>query len=115
MGDVTSISWTDATWNPVRGCSRVSDGCRRCSFAGFAALPPGPGETTAYAKRSWRDVLGIALGEMTFPKREQLDNAKVAHRKLIRENHPDVGGDHAIAAEINAALTKTERELGGAA
>lgn len=24
------ISWTNATWNPVAGCSRVSDGCRHC-------------------------------------------------------------------------------------
>ena len=24
------ISWTDETWNPVRGCSRVSEGCRNC-------------------------------------------------------------------------------------
>lgn len=29
MGD-TSIEWTDKTWNPVRGCSRVSEGCRNC-------------------------------------------------------------------------------------
>jgi protein gp37 len=26
----TSISWTDRTWNCVRGCSRVSEGCRNC-------------------------------------------------------------------------------------
>lgn len=26
----SSIEWTDSTWNPVRGCSRVSDGCRQC-------------------------------------------------------------------------------------
>src|SRR5436190_7905759 len=30
MGDKTGISWTDATWNCVRGCSLVSDGCRNC-------------------------------------------------------------------------------------
>ena len=24
------IEWTDASWNPVRGCSRVSEGCRHC-------------------------------------------------------------------------------------
>lgn len=27
---VTSIEWTEMTWNPVRGCSRVSEGCRNC-------------------------------------------------------------------------------------
>lgn len=26
----TGIHWTDETWNPVSGCSRVSDGCRNC-------------------------------------------------------------------------------------
>lgn len=26
----TTIEWTDATWNPVRGCSIVSEGCRNC-------------------------------------------------------------------------------------
>jgi protein gp37 len=26
----TAISWTNETWNPTTGCSRVSDGCRHC-------------------------------------------------------------------------------------
>ncbi|MHB8406198.1 MAG: DUF5131 family protein [Gammaproteobacteria bacterium] len=26
----TLISWADETWNPVTGCSRVSEGCRNC-------------------------------------------------------------------------------------
>ncbi len=29
----TSIEWTDATWNPVTGCTRVSEGCRNCYMA----------------------------------------------------------------------------------
>ena len=29
MGD-TSIEWTDKTWNPVSGCSKVSQGCKNC-------------------------------------------------------------------------------------
>ena len=30
MGDKTGIEWTDATWNPVTGCSKVSPGCAHC-------------------------------------------------------------------------------------
>ena len=29
MGDKTGIAWTDATWNPVTGCSKVSAGCKQ--------------------------------------------------------------------------------------
>lgn len=30
MADNSKIEWTDATWNPVTGCSHVSEGCRNC-------------------------------------------------------------------------------------
>ena len=30
MADKTSIEWTEATWNPVTGCSKVSPGCAHC-------------------------------------------------------------------------------------
>ena len=26
----SKIEWTDATWNPVTGCNKVSPGCKRC-------------------------------------------------------------------------------------
>lgn len=30
MGDKSRIEWTEATWNPVTGCSKVSPGCAHC-------------------------------------------------------------------------------------
>ncbi|HZO30024.1 MAG TPA: phage Gp37/Gp68 family protein [Chloroflexota bacterium] len=30
MSDNSAIEWTNATWNPVTGCSKVSEGCRNC-------------------------------------------------------------------------------------
>ncbi|MGB1014200.1 MAG: DUF5131 family protein [Nannocystaceae bacterium] len=36
MSDHSSIEWTDATWNPVRGCSKVSPGCKHCYAETFS-------------------------------------------------------------------------------
>lgn len=48
MSDKTKIEWTDATWNPVTGCTKVSPGCDHCyaetiahRFAGTKAYPNG--------------------------------------------------------------------------
>ncbi|MDG6980963.1 MAG: phage Gp37/Gp68 family protein [Nitrososphaerota archaeon] len=30
MGEKTAIQWTKSTWNPVTGCTKVSEGCRNC-------------------------------------------------------------------------------------
>lgn len=36
MSDGSAIEWTDATWNPVRGCVKVSPGCKHCYAETFA-------------------------------------------------------------------------------
>jgi protein gp37 len=40
----SSIEWTDAVWNPVRGCTRVSAGCQRCYAERTAHRFSGPGQ-----------------------------------------------------------------------
>ncbi|HSB08304.1 MAG TPA: phage Gp37/Gp68 family protein [Blastocatellia bacterium] len=36
MSDKSKIEWTDATWNPVRGCTKISPGCTHCYAETFA-------------------------------------------------------------------------------
>src|SRR5271156_6786722 len=36
MSDHTRIEWTDATWNPIRGCTKISPGCAHCYAETFA-------------------------------------------------------------------------------
>jgi protein gp37 len=36
MAQKSSIEWTDATWNPVRGCTKISPGCTHCYAETFA-------------------------------------------------------------------------------
>jgi protein gp37 len=36
MADRSAIEWTEATWNPVTGCSKVSPGCAHCYAETFA-------------------------------------------------------------------------------
>jgi len=36
MAEHSKIEWTDSTWNPVRGCTKVSPGCKHCYAEAFA-------------------------------------------------------------------------------
>jgi protein gp37 len=36
MGEQSNIDWTDSTWNPVRGCTKVSPGCKFCYAETFS-------------------------------------------------------------------------------
>ncbi len=35
MAEHSGIEWTDSTWNPGRGCTKVSPGCKHCCAAAF--------------------------------------------------------------------------------
>jgi protein gp37 len=62
MSDGTKISWSDATWNPISGCSKVSDGCLNCYID---RTPP---FRMAHRKFNGREV-GATTGVMLHSER----------------------------------------------
>jgi protein gp37 len=55
MSDKSKIEWCDTTWNPVTGCSPVSDGCKHCyAKRDWARLSANP--KTVYFGREFSDV-----------------------------------------------------------
>jgi protein gp37 len=57
VGDNSSIEWTDATWNPATGCTKVSPGCKHC-YAERLAL-----RLQAMGNRRYRDAFTVTLHE----------------------------------------------------
>lgn len=60
MADSTAIEWTDATWNPVSGCTKVSRGCDRCYAERFSERfrgVPGHAFEQGFDLRLWPERL----------------------------------------------------------
>ena len=74
MSDKTGISWTDATWNSIRGCSRVSEGCRHCYAERQAARIVRMGASHAYGSL----VRITDSGEPRWTGKVQLDARTLA-------------------------------------
>ncbi len=64
MADNSRIEWTEATWNPVTGCSKVSPGCAHCYAETFAerwrGIPGHPYEQ-GFDLRLWPSRLDVPL------------------------------------------------------
>lgn len=76
MGENSKIEWTDATWNPVRGCSRVSEGCRNCYAESVAYRFSGPGQpyeglvrigADGKSRREWNGTIGFVQEHLSDP------------------------------------------------
>jgi protein gp37 len=77
MGE-TSIQWTNATWNPIRGCSRLSPGCGGANHQGgcyaekIAARFSGPGQPfEGFAKRTAHGGAWTGKVEVVWDQVEQ--------------------------------------------
>lgn len=64
MADRSSIEWTDATWNPITGCTQVGPGCDHCYAMRFAerwrGIPNHPYEQ-GFDLRLWPERLAAPL------------------------------------------------------
>lgn len=105
MADNTKIEWTDATWNPITGCSVVSPGCTNCYAMKLAGTrlknhPTRVGLTTdSKAGPVWN-------GQVRFNESMLLDPLRwkrprmifvCAHGDLFAENVPDEWIDQVFA------------------
>ena len=64
MADRSRIEWTEATWNPVTGCSKVSPGCAHCYAETFAERwrgVPGHPYEQGFDLRVWPERLEMPL------------------------------------------------------
>src|SRR6186997_2137822 len=64
MSANSTIEWTDATWNPVRGCTKVSPGCKHCYAEVFAERfrgVPGHPYEQGFDLKLWPDRLNAPL------------------------------------------------------
>jgi protein gp37 len=76
MSADSKIEWTDSTWNPLRGCSRVSPGCQHCYAERVAARFRGPGQrfeglvkTHPSGEPRWTGKIQLVPGKLDEPLR----------------------------------------------
>src|SRR5262245_12519508 len=73
MSATSAIEWTDATWNPVRGCTKISPGCKHCyaetfaeRFRGVPGHPYEHGFDLKLVPHKWSEPLKWIAPKMIF-------------------------------------------------
>lgn len=107
----TSIQWSEHSWNPVRGCSRVSEGCRNCYAERMVArgLPglnsPTTGEPFAIRTPSgprWTGEVELIESALDIPLRRRKPTTWFVNSMsdLFHESLPDEAIDRVMAVTI---------------
>jgi protein gp37 len=100
MAARSEIEWTDASWNPVTGCSKVSPGCRHCYAQTFSerfrGVPGHPFEQ-GFDLRLWPERLQLPL-RWRAPRRIFVNSMG----DLFHERVPDGFADDVFATMRSA-------------
>ncbi|MDP9850312.1 phage Gp37/Gp68 family protein [Streptosporangium lutulentum] len=84
--NTTTIEWTDASWNPVRGCTKVSKGCDHCYAEAISTHWNGSGSFDTVrlmpdvldAPRRWRTPRRVFVNSMGDVLHEDIPDAYIA-------------------------------------
>jgi len=98
MGDKSSISWTDASWNAVRGCTRVDEDCKNCYAERLASTrlnySGGPYEgvavTTKAGEPHWTGDIKLVEHLLDQPLRWSGKPRKIFVASMSDPFHPNV-------------------------
>jgi protein gp37 len=96
VSEVSQIEWTDATWNPVTGCTKVSQGCKHCYAARWA--------------ERWRGIPGHPYEQgfdlKLWPERLELPLAWREPRRIFVNSMSDLFHEH-VPDEFVARVFET--------
>jgi protein gp37 len=111
MGDRSTIEWTEATWNPVTGCDRVSPGCDHCYALTLAARLKAMGSPKYQQDgdpRTSGPGFGVAMhpDELAVPRRWRRPR-RVFVNSMSDLFHPKVPIE--FIAEVFAVMAETPR------
>jgi len=90
----TKIAWTDETWNPIVGCSKVSEGCRNCYAERMARRLKGmglPQYQDVVDEHGWTGKIGYASGHVWEKPLHWCKPRRVFVCSMGDLFHPDVG------------------------
>src|SRR5437588_10494601 len=119
----TKIEWTDATWNPVRGCTKISPGCTHCyaerfaeRFRGVKGHPYEQGfDLRIVAQKleeplSWRTPRMVFVNSMSDLFHDEIpDEYIIRVVKVMREAHWHT---YQVLTKRSARLRSEERRVG---
>ena len=96
MAQNSKIEWTNATWNPVTGCTKISDGCRNCYAERMAK------RLQAMGKPQYRNGFQLAIhpSALDIPLRvyDRLPGYLRERRGVIDEHIGSFGNPEELAA-----------------